>query len=127
MIIMIIVSMRMYSSLPQVKKRTIEKEIFSEERALDYLNNLTKLGSRVSFSEDNLNAKSFLLKEIHQIFHNNQSDIHYEIDLQNSSFNQLENILIRLSNSPMKTPLKESIMLTAHYDTGLTKSFWQNK
>lgn len=127
MMVMMIVSMRMSSSLPEVKKRIIEKEKFSEERSLDYLNNLIKSGSRVSLSEENLHAKSFLLQQIDQIFQTNRSDIHYQIDLQNSSFNQLENILIRLSNSPPKNSSKESILLTAHYDTGGTKDLFFGK
>jgi hypothetical protein len=49
-------------------------------------------------------------------------DLQFEIDLQNftnSNHNQLQNILIRVSNPATTSKNVSSLMLSAHYDSGL--------
>lgn len=119
------ICLRISSSVPQVKRRNVGREIFSEERAKDYLMNLTKYGSRVAHSQGNIHSRNYLLREIHRIFSTNQTNLQFNIDLQNftsSSSYQLENILVRISNSTQTSKNMPSLLLTAHFDTGSKKN-----
>ncbi|CAF0759329.1 unnamed protein product [Adineta steineri] len=107
-------------SVATVKTRTIARHVFSEERALDYLINLTQYGSRVSNTRGNFDARDYLILQIKRICSMNKGDIQCELDLQNftdSQHNQLQNILVRVSNSIDKSQNIPSLMLSAHYDS----------
>jgi len=48
-------------------------------------------------------------------------NLRFEVDLQNftdSDHNQLQNIVVRVSNPDTKSKNVSSLMLSAHYDTG---------
>ena len=108
-------------SVPTVKTRNSANHIFSEERARDYLNNLTQYGSRVSNTRGNFDARDYLISQIERIISMSKRHLRYEIDLQNftdSSHNQLQNILARVSNPFTKSKNMSSLMLSAHYDSG---------
>ncbi|CAF1160080.1 unnamed protein product [Adineta steineri] len=107
-------------SVPTVKTRTIPRHVFSEERALDYLINLTQYGSRISNTRGNFDARDYLISQIKRICSMNKRDIQCELDLQNftdSQHNQLQNILVRVSNSINKSQNISTLMLSAHYDS----------
>ncbi|CAF1135319.1 unnamed protein product [Adineta steineri] len=107
-------------SVPTVKTRTSARHVFSEERALDYLINLTQYGSRVSNTRGNFDARDYLILQIKRICSPNKRHIQCELDLQNftdSQHNQLQNILVRVSNSINKSQNIPSLMLSAHYDS----------
>ncbi|CAF3833153.1 unnamed protein product [Adineta steineri] len=107
-------------SVPTVKTRTIARHVFSEERALDYLINLTQYGSRVSNTRGNCDARDYLISQIKHICSLNKRHIQCELDLQNftdSQHNQLQNILVRVSDSIQKSQNIPSLMLAAHYDS----------
>ncbi|CAF1197583.1 unnamed protein product [Adineta steineri] len=107
-------------SVPTVKTRTSARHIFSEERALDYLSNLTQYGSRVSNTRGNFDARDYLILQIKRICSMNKRHIQCELDLQNFTnykHNQLQNILVRVSNTTNKFQNIPSLMLSAHYDS----------
>jgi hypothetical protein len=104
-----------------VKTRSIAAYQFSEERAHDYLFNLTLHGSRVTNTLGNLYARSFLISQIERISSMSKKHLRFEIDLQNftdSDQNQLLNILVRVSNPTKRSKNVSSLMLSAHYDSG---------
>jgi len=108
-------------SVPTVKTRNIARHVFSEERARDYLINLTQYGSRVSNTRGNLDARNFLVSQIKRIFAMSKRHLRFEIDLQNftdPNSNQLQNIVVRVSNPLTKSKNVSSLMLSAHYDSG---------
>ncbi len=108
-------------ALPAVKTRNIEAHIFSEERTRDYLINLTLYGSRVSNTRGNFHARDFLISQIERIYSMSKRHLRFEVDLQNftdSDHNQLENIVVRVSNPVTKFKNVSSLMLSAHYDSG---------
>ncbi|CAF0837866.1 unnamed protein product [Adineta steineri] len=108
-------------SVPIGKTRTIARHIFSEERTLDYLINLTQYGSRVRNTRGNFDARDYLILQIKRICSMNKRHIQCELDLQNftdSQHNQLQNILVRVSNSINKSQNISTLMLSAHYDSG---------
>ncbi|UJR16803.1 hypothetical protein I4U23_003702 [Adineta vaga] len=114
-------ALRILYSVPTVKPRSISKNIFSEERALDYLHNLTQYGSRVSNTRGNFQARDYLISQIHRIYSMNKRNLRFQIELQNFTNlkqNQLQNILVRISNAS-QTYKKNipSLLLSAHYDT----------
>jgi len=116
------ISLHISSSLPPVKRRNIAFDIFSEERARDYLINLTQYGPRVSNTRGNFYARDFIISKIEFICSMSKRDLQFEIDLQNftnSNHNQLQNILIRVSNPATTSKNVSSLMLSAHYDSGL--------
>ncbi|CAF1263870.1 unnamed protein product [Adineta steineri] len=107
-------------SVPTVKTRTIARHVFSEERTLDYLINLTQYGSRVRNTRGNFDARDYLILQIKRICSMNKRHIQCELDLQNftdSQHNQLQNILVRVSNSINKSQNISTLMLSAHYDS----------
>ncbi|CAF1160063.1 unnamed protein product [Adineta steineri] len=107
-------------SVPTVKTRTSARHVFSEGRALDYLINLTQYGSRVSNTRGNFDARDYLISQIKRICSPNKRHIQYELELQNftdSQHNQLQNIFVRVSNTLNKSRNIPSVMLTAHYDS----------
>ncbi|CAF1247240.1 unnamed protein product [Adineta steineri] len=107
-------------SVPTAKTRTVARHVFSEERALDYLSNLTQYGSRVSNTRGNFDARNYLISQIKRICSVDKRHIQCELDLQNftdSKHNQLQNILVRVSNSINKSQNMQSLILTAHYDS----------
>src|SRR5690349_14997416 len=57
-------SLHISYTLPAVKPRNIAAHVFSEERARDYLINLTQYGSRVSNTRGNFYARNFLISQI---------------------------------------------------------------
>ncbi len=104
-----------------MKTRNIAGHVFSEERARDYLINLTRYGPRVSNTRGNFDARDFLISKIQRIFSMSKRHLRFEIDLQNfidSGHNQLQNIVVRVSNLPTKFKNVSSLMLSAHYDSG---------
>ncbi len=104
-----------------MKTRNIAAHVFSEERARDYLINLTQYGPRVSNTRGNFDARDFLISKIQRIFLMSKRHLRLEIDLQNfidSGHNQLQNIVVRVSNLPRKLKNVSSLMLSAHYDSG---------
>ncbi|CAF0820721.1 unnamed protein product [Adineta steineri] len=107
-------------SVPTRKTRTIARHVFSEERALDYLINLTQYGSRVRNTRGNFDARDYLILQIKRICSMNKRHIQCELDLQkftDSQHNQLQNIVVRVSNTLNESRNIPSVMLTAHYDT----------
>ncbi|CAF0820695.1 unnamed protein product [Adineta steineri] len=107
-------------SVPTVKTRTSARHVFSEERALDYLINLTQYGSRVRNTRGNFDARDYLILQIKRICSPNKRHIQCELDLQNftdSQHNQLQNIFVRISNTLNKSRNIPSVMLAAHYDS----------
>jgi hypothetical protein len=114
-------SLHISYAVPTVKKRDIALDIFSEERARDYLNNLTQYGSRVSYTRGNIDARNYLIMQIKRIFSMNKRDLQFELDFQNvnnvDSY-QLENILIRVSNPTKTSKNVSTLLLNAHYDSG---------
>lgn len=117
-----IISLPLTYDLPKIQSRTSPLNVFSEERARDYLINLTSLGSRVSHSHGNIQAKKYLLSQINRICSINRRDLQCDIDLQtfNDQYHrQLKNILFRISNrtiASLKTT--PTLLLIVHYDTG---------
>jgi hypothetical protein len=108
-------------SVPTVKTRNIARHVFSEERARDYLINLTQYGSRVSNTRGNFDARNFLVSQIKRIFAMSKRHLRFEVDLQNftdPNSNQLQNIVVRVSNPLTKSKNVSSLMLSAHYDSG---------
>jgi hypothetical protein len=103
-----------------MKSRNVPPDIFSEERARDYLINLTQYGSRVSNTRGNFYARNFLISQIKRICSMSKRDLQFEIDLQNFTIdhNQLQNIIVRVSNPLTKYKNSSSVMLSAHYDSG---------
>lgn len=123
-----IISLPLTYDLPKTRSRTSPLNVFSEERARDYLTNLTLLGSRVSHSHGNIQAKHYLLSQINRtcslIKH---QDLQCEIDLQkfyDRHNKSLENVIFRISNRT--SGLAETIpnlLLIVHYDTGAKNDF----
>jgi hypothetical protein len=108
-------------SVPAVKPRHIADDLFSEERVRDYLINLTDYGSRVSNTRGNFDARDYLLSQIERICSKSKRHLQFDIDFQNfddSNQNQLQNIVVRVSNPVTKFENKSSLMLSAHYDSG---------
>jgi hypothetical protein len=104
-----------------VKTRDVAYDTFSEERAVDYLINLTQYGSRVSNTRGNFDARDYLISQIKRISSMNKRHLRFEIDLQNftdSNQNQLQNILVRVSNPITELNYIPSLILNAHYDSG---------
>lgn len=105
-----------------MKKRDIPLNVFSEERVRDYLNDLTKFGSRVSYSQGNLRARNYLVKQMKRIFSMNKKFLRLEVELQNfteiNNDHPLDNILIRVSNPTARSKNVPSLLLSAHYDSG---------
>jgi hypothetical protein len=104
-----------------MKRRDISLDIFSEERARDYLNNLTKFGSRVSHTRGNFDAQNYLITQIKRIISKSKRHLRFEVDLQNLTdfdHHQLQNILVRVSNPTTKYKNVSSLLLSAHYDSG---------
>jgi hypothetical protein len=104
-----------------VKQRDIALNIFSEERARDYLNNLTQYGSRVSYRRGNFQARNYLITQIKRIFSLSKRDLRLEFNLQNLTdfdHHQLENILVRVSNPITTSKNVSTLLLNAHYDSG---------
>jgi hypothetical protein len=68
-----------------------------------------------------LDTRDFIVSQLECISLMSKRNLQFEIDLQNftdSNHNQLQNILIRVSN-PTKTSENISrLLLTAHYDSG---------
>ncbi|CAF1525013.1 unnamed protein product [Adineta steineri] len=107
-------------AVPTVKTRNISRDIFSEQRALDYLYNLTQYGSRVRNTRGNFQARDYLLSQIHRISSTNKRHLRFQIELQNFTDlkqNLLQNILVRVSNTTRTLKNKPSLMLSAHYDS----------
>lgn len=107
--------------LPNVQTRTIPKHLFSEERARDYFSNLTAHGPRVINTRADYLVREFLIAEIERIRSTAVSNIQFDIDLQNFTtldIEQLQNIMVRVRNpsSPLDRPC---LMLAAHYDSGI--------
>ena len=115
-------SLGISSATPAMKKRDVPSNIFSEERVRDYLNNLTKFGSRVGYSHGNLQARNYLITEIKRIFSMDQRFLRLELELQNvtdlNDTHSLKNILVRVSDSRTKSKNISSLLLSAHYDSG---------
>jgi hypothetical protein len=104
-----------------VKTRNIALHLFSEERARDYFSNLTFYGPRVSNTRGDFYARRFLISQIERICSTRKKHLRFEFDLQNFTDpqdNQLQNIIVRLSNPATKSKNVSSLLLTAHYDTG---------
>jgi hypothetical protein len=104
-----------------VKQRDIALNRFSEERARDYLNNLTQYGSRVSYRRGNIDARNYLIKQIKRIFSLSKRNLRLEFDFQNVTdldHYQLENILVRVSNPTTTSKNVSTLLLNAHYDSG---------
>jgi hypothetical protein len=112
-------SLHISYAVPEVKKRDIALDIFSEERASDYLNNLTQYGSRVSYRRGNIDARNYLITQIKRIFSMNKRHLRLEVDFQNvTDHYQLENILVRVSNPTTTSQNVSTLLLNAHYDSG---------
>jgi hypothetical protein len=108
-------------ALPTVKTRNSALHLFSEERARDYFPNLTSYGSRVSNTRGDFLARSFLSSQMERICSMSKRHLQFEFDLQNFTDpqqNQLQNIIVRLSNPATTSKNVSSLLLTAHYDTG---------
>ncbi|CAF4653681.1 unnamed protein product [Rotaria sp. Silwood1] len=108
------------SALPTVKTRNIPLHLFSEERARTYFSNLTLYGSRVSNTRGDFYARSFLISQIERISSISKRHLQIEFDLQNFTdrqHNQLQNIVVRLSNPATKSKNVSCLLLTAHYDS----------
>jgi hypothetical protein len=104
-----------------MKTRNTAASIFSEERARDYLINLTQYGSRVSTTRGNFAARHFLISQIRHICLMSKRNLQFEVDLQNFTDaydHQLQNILVRVSNPIRKFRNVSSLLLSAHYDSG---------
>ncbi|CAF0855189.1 unnamed protein product [Rotaria sordida] len=94
------------SVLPTVKTRNIPLHLFSEERARDYFSNLTLYGSRVSNTRGDFYTRRFLITQIERICSISKRHLQFEFDLQNFTdlqHNQLQNIIVRLSNLTTKS------------------------
>jgi hypothetical protein len=114
-------SLHISYAVPSIKTRDISLDIFSEERARDYLDNLTQFGSRVSYTRGNFDARNYLITQIKRIISTSKRHLRLEFDLQNLTdfdHHQLQNILVRVSNPTTKYKNVSSLMLTAHYDSG---------
>lgn len=108
-------------SLPDIKSRNSPLDIFSEERAFDYLLNLTQYGSRVGNTRGNFHARDYLLSQLKRMISKNKRNLRFDIDLQNFTNShqvQLQNILIRVSNQNITSRKLPNLMLSAHYDSG---------
>ena len=108
-------------SKPAMRTRYAVAHMFSDERARDYLINLTQYGSRISHSRGNFQAREFLLSQIQRIRSKSKRQLRFEIDLQNftnADRNQLQNIVARVSNPSTKSRNVSSLLLSAHYDSG---------
>ncbi|CAF0725066.1 unnamed protein product [Adineta steineri] len=106
-------------ALPSIKSRTIPLHEFSEERARDFYPNLTQYGPRVSNTYADYRTRAFLISQINRIRSMAKKSIQFEINLQNfttDNIEQLQNIAVRISdsNSLKNTPC---LMLVAHYDS----------
>jgi hypothetical protein len=114
-------SLHISYAVPTVKQRDIALNRFSEERARDYLNNLTQYGSRVSYRRGNFQARNYLITQIKRIFSLSKRDLRLEFNLQNLTdfdHHQLENILVRVSNPTTTSQNVSTLLLNAHYDSG---------
>ena len=116
-------SLHISSSVPTIKRRNVPADVFSEERARYYLNNLTRYGPRVIHTRGNNDARNFLITQIKEIFSMSKRNLRLELDLQNLTgpdYRQLQNILVRVSSRSKKVRNVSSLMLCAHYDTGMS-------
>ena len=108
-------------STSAMKTRHAAAHVFSEERARDYLINLTQYGSRISQSRGSFEARKFLISQIQRIRSKSKRRLRFEIDLQNFTDvdrSQLQNIIVRVSNPSTKSGNVSSLLLSAHYDSG---------
>jgi hypothetical protein len=107
-------------AVPAVKTRNIAAHLFSEERAREYLTNLTAYGTRVSYTHGNLDARDYLFSQIKSICSMSKRYSLCEIEFQNFSinYNQLQNVLVRISNPVTRYKNVSSLMLNAHFDSG---------
>ncbi|UJR11251.1 hypothetical protein I4U23_015433 [Adineta vaga] len=106
--------------VPMMKTRNIPSNMFSEERARDYLLNLTQYGSRVVNTYGNYAARDYLILQIQKIFSMSKRKLQLEIDRQNFTdidSNPLQNIIIRISKSSVYSQDLWNILLSAHYDS----------
>ena len=104
-----------------MKARDIPAHMFSEERARDYLANLTRFGSRVINTQGNYAAREYLISQIETIFSKNNRQLRFELVRQNTTdleSNRLENILVRVSNASIESKELWNVLLSAHYDSG---------
>ncbi|CAF1479747.1 unnamed protein product [Adineta ricciae] len=107
-------------AVPTVKLRSVSHDQFSEQRALDYLNNLTQFGSRVRNTRGNFQARDYLISELRRIDSRNKRHLWFQIELQNftdAKENLLQNVLVRVSNASKMKKHMPSLMLSAHYDS----------
>jgi len=69
----------------------------------------------------NFYARNYLISQIERIYSMSKRNLRFEVDLQNftdSDHNQLQNIVVRVSNPDTNSKNVSSLMLSAHYDTG---------
>ncbi|CAF0736579.1 unnamed protein product [Adineta steineri] len=106
-------------ALSSIKPRTISLHEFSEGRARDFYPNLTQYGPRASNTYADYRTRAFLISKIYRIRSMAKKSIQFEINLQNfttKNIEELQNIAVCISNS---NSLKNTpcLMLIAHYNS----------
>ncbi|ESN99808.1 hypothetical protein HELRODRAFT_176575 [Helobdella robusta] len=132
---------RNYTFPEPISAKLGSADVFSEERARDYLNGFVDLGSRIVGSRENeVLAVQFLMREIEKIKRRNErivwnkKKIEAEIQTASGSFDldflggftnvyqNIQNVIVRLSSSSdgggnKTSELNPALLVNCHYDT----------
>ncbi|KAL9655041.1 hypothetical protein ABK040_008824 [Willaertia magna] len=124
------------SLLPSPEPQTTDFQVFSEERALNHLNQLSKnIGVRLFGTTQEKRSTDYIVKTIRKIISENKSNSFIaDLDIQNisndvylemidrkifTSYSNVTNVIVKLM--PIDKRLQhDGLLLSAHFDSGVT-------